>query len=626
MKLPSPAIFLAFATASAAPQTFVTLERRADGFTLVQDGKTFASMGATTVIPSDPPPADKKDRRGYDGLGVNGGDLSRWATATAARMRSWGMNTLGAWAHESIRKDSDLLYTHMLSFGWAKNVKGNRLVDVWSPAYAEGIEAAAVKEVVPLANDRRLLGWFTNNELPWHGEHGWVTDPNKSLLELYFALPPDAAGRREVLRFLRSHFRDDFSEFSQVFDAAGATDWAGVEKAAALTPRRFRAAQRVRFAWMGHVAEKYFALCEAAIRRHDKNHLILGCRFAGSAPVDVLSAQARHCDVLSLNRYDRNGVVPVDMLDRVFALTEKPILITEFGWRATENRSDNKNTRGVDVTVPTQKDRAARARGYISGMMKRPYLLGMHWFQHHDEPPAGRFDGEDSNYGLVDIQDRPYEELTGALTTLNREIMSPAWKRDAFVFPPKGPKGWPENEPLPITGGSLKTPVNLLPTADNPKAISTTCDAAGGSRVSAKPAPNGGWIFSFQNAEGGWGVAPGLHLPDARLAGATRLKIRLTLPKDAPCRLLLTEAGANRPDHVGRNGADGESFDGESFTGTGAGQTLTIFLEDCSVRWEYGNQQGNRRLDLDGLENIGFAIPTHGLKGELVLSAFTAEP
>jgi agarase len=36
-----------------------------------------------------------------------------------------------------------------------------------------------------------------------------------------------------------------------------------------------------------------------------------------------------------------------------------------------------------------------------------------------DEPKEGRFDGEDSNYGLVDIQDRPYQEFVEAVRKAN---------------------------------------------------------------------------------------------------------------------------------------------------------------------------------------------------------------
>ena len=43
----------------------------------------------------------------------------------------------------------------------------------------------------------------------------------------------------------------------------------------------------------------------------------------------------------------------------------------------------------------------------------------MHWFEHADQPAEGRFDGENSNYGTVSIDDRVYGELTSAMADVN---------------------------------------------------------------------------------------------------------------------------------------------------------------------------------------------------------------
>jgi hypothetical protein len=39
-----------------------------------------------------------------------------------------------------------------------------------------------------------------------------------------------------------------------------------------------------------------------------------------------------------------------------------------------------------------------------------------------DDPPNGRFDGEDNNWGLVSLTDTPYEELTLGAAAVNAEI------------------------------------------------------------------------------------------------------------------------------------------------------------------------------------------------------------
>jgi len=61
---------------------------------------------------------------------------------------------------------------------------------------------------------------------------------------------------------------------------------------------------------------------------------------------------------------------------------------------------------------PTQKERAAGFRTTLHALLKIPYVIGADWFQYYDEPTHGRYDGENFNFGLVDIHDRPYEPLT----------------------------------------------------------------------------------------------------------------------------------------------------------------------------------------------------------------------
>ncbi len=119
--------------------------------------------------------------------------------------------------------------------------------------------------------------------------------------------------------------------------------------------------------------------------------------------------------MVSVNHYAKDGGVDPAWWDRLDAMVQKPVMITEFSWRAMENRSGNRNTLGADVTVPAQHDRAERSARFVPALMARPFVVGMHWFQWADEPVHGRdLDGEDSHYGHVDWQDQAYEELANA--------------------------------------------------------------------------------------------------------------------------------------------------------------------------------------------------------------------
>ena len=47
------------------------------------------------------------------------------------------------------------------------------------------------------------------------------------------------------------------------------------------------------------------------------------------------------------------------------------------------------------------------------------YVVGYHWFEYADEPAEGRFDGENSNFGVVNIEDDPYQERVDQMTVSN---------------------------------------------------------------------------------------------------------------------------------------------------------------------------------------------------------------
>ena len=56
--------------------------------------------------------------------------------------------------------------------------------------------------------------------------------------------------------------------------------------------------------------------------------------------------------------------------------------------------------------MATQAERADAFRRYATAALRHPSIVGYHWFEHADQPAEGRFDGENSNFGTVTIEDR----------------------------------------------------------------------------------------------------------------------------------------------------------------------------------------------------------------------------
>jgi hypothetical protein len=355
------------------------------------DGRAFFSKGVDVVVPLDS--TVKPGARGYDALKNYGGDKGAWAKAAAERLRRYGFNSVGAWSDEAIYGQG-LAFAHTLALaGYGQD----SLMGVWSDAFKAKAEAQAASECAKYRDKPMLLGYFLDNELPWYGDTGWPGPHNSPLISRYLKLAP-GPDRAQAEAELKEFYGD------------------------APPPQDGEFPERLQQAFAVKVAERYFEVCGAALRKNDPSHLNLGVRFAGMAYDGVIRSCGRYCDVVSLNMYSKSGDFNLRVADRIEALSGgKPLLITEFSYRAMQNGSGDPNTRGADVTVSGQAERAEHLGRFLSGALDLPYLVGYHWFEYADEPPQGRFfDGEDSNYGLVDVHDREYPELRDAFIAVNR--------------------------------------------------------------------------------------------------------------------------------------------------------------------------------------------------------------
>jgi len=335
------------------------------------------------------------------------GSQDAWARAVVNQLRDWGFNTLGSWSSPSTF-NRGMVYTVNLNLAtrvgadWLKGAIG----DFFSEDFEEKMEAACRQLCGPRSSDPWLLGYFTDNELRWGAD--WRG--KLSLLEEYLHFPESAAGRKAALEFLAQRYTD-----VAALNRAWGTNITSWDELSGREETSGNAAQEDQTAWQEVVARRYFATCKKAIRKADPNHLILGCRFAGQAPAPVLRGLKDHVDVVSFNNYGQTA--PVGALQDIHRLTGRPVMLTEFSFKAMD--SGLPNTRGAGRPVATQKDRADGFTRYVHGLIALPFMIGYHWFEHADEPKEGRFDGENSNYGLVTIEDRPWDILVRRMTQVN---------------------------------------------------------------------------------------------------------------------------------------------------------------------------------------------------------------
>jgi agarase len=364
------------------------------------------------------------------------GSEAAWRAAAGARLANWGFNTLGCWSDESVADAGPfgLAVTPNLdlgmSFAWGKEY-AQSFPDVFDANFDRHVRSRAHEVCAARAEDQKILGWFVDNELRWGSDWRGADE----LLALFLGLQAMAPGRTAAVDWLRARYRD-FQDFNAIWRAP-AQSWETLDALKQIASPYTRLPVYQRDAKQEHAAnradatraeffaacdtfaalvgQRYFATTCAAIKASDPNHLILGSRFAYVPPSGIIDAAAAYCDVISVNCYDFDPGRTID----AYQSTQKPCLIGEFSFRSTD--SGLPNTNGAGPLVKTQVERAATYRRYAAAALARPAIVGFHWFEHADQPAEGRFDGENSNFGIVSINDEIYEELTQTMKSLNAE-------------------------------------------------------------------------------------------------------------------------------------------------------------------------------------------------------------
>jgi len=553
----------------------------------------------------------------YDGITKYQGNYADWATAVERRLRTWGFNTLGAWSHEYLYGSLPLYHTRVVWLGhWKVNddPQDRRLVDVWSEEYQRDLDATAAKEIPPHHEDEYLIGYFVNNELPWYGERGWPTTRESSLVSRYFELPAGAPGKARLILFLKDWYEGNFEAFSEDW-LTEATGFDQLPDARAIRPNA-PSHLRVVVDWAGVVAEQYFRLCDEALRKYDSNHLNLGVRFAGRTYIPVMKACAKYADVVSMNYYRQSGVYEEELMGAIAAACAKPLMITEFSWRGMENSSGCSNSRGAPVTVQTQQDRADAFRRYAEVALAQPYLLGYHWFCYADQPPGGRFDGEDCNYGLVDTQDRPYATLLEAIADVNHRAVV-IHGSSTVAKPAENPELLADYREVGVRGEGqgLQAPV-VFQAAQNLGPLWGDAQAGDGITVVST---NATAVLNVK-ADSGWGCGIAFALPtrdgdrdnSSNLLGARRLVIRLRAPEGLRFNMGLAESGCGPPGEQTYDGyghADGESYRHHVIEARAGWHEYTFPLRHMQVNSAHGNQRGNLTIDMDAVWDVDLYVP-----------------
>lgn len=399
------------------------------------EGTPFFSLGVCVATPGQRREDFDRENPGYAAWQYYP-DTAQWADSTAQRLKSWGFTTVGAWGDAAAFLQVNQPALHLTPVLHLGSAVGAPWWDMWDKRLVERMDRIARDQILPLRGNPRVIGYFSDNELGW-----W----NATLWKMTLEHAPSSGQRQRLIQLLRTTYREQWNELLKDFEPENASNWRELQKGGMLYLRPGGEGVRIQRQFLGILASRYYEIVSGLIRKYDPQALVLGDRYQSFYYPEVVRAAAPWVDAISMNLNPSwsDGSFLRCQLETLHALANKPIWISEFYMAARENRSGNRNSHGVFPTVETQAERARAVTTTLHQLARAPYVVAADWFQYFDEPRHGRADGENFNFGLVDIQNRPYSDVCSAFQefkphTLRASRLPP--RLDALSGIPPAPK------------------------------------------------------------------------------------------------------------------------------------------------------------------------------------------
>lgn len=337
------------------------------------------------------------------------GSQQNWVLQESQLLKENGFNGTGAWSNTDLMKENKipLAYTviinpmgrykseHIKQFGGKYPVAGWQgyrydLAMVFDPEFDAYVENS-IAVIAKYASDKNLLGYFTDNELPWKND---ALDRHLNFLE------KNEAGYIAAKKWLDDRKGKDAS-ISDINNED-------------------------RLAFTGYYFETYIKKVAAAVRKYDPNHLYLGCRFNQESEElnnpEIFKVAGKYMDIISINHYRKWEPVQSIMTNWT-SWSGKPFIITEWYTKGEDSGLPNKS--GAGWNVPTQQDRGYFYQNFTIELLKSKACVGWHWFTYQDNDPLDLTtdpSNRDSNKGIVNSLFVPYSRLMENMRTLNTHV------------------------------------------------------------------------------------------------------------------------------------------------------------------------------------------------------------
>ncbi len=380
------------------------------------------------------------------------GDDYGFAKYNVPRVKALGFNSAGFWTTPAIRRQMQAYdFPYFINLGLMprnevyqlKDKDGkslsardlNAVVDPFNPQWRQLVlDATANLD----SSDPYLIGYFIDNEIgimwPTHHLYDFFYSPYTYSVFVEMLQGKYLTIERLNQAWSSEYHHYNYTSFTQIKQdppqVRGEDDPVAIDLA--LMERR--------------IIKELVEFPISAIRRVDHNHLIVGLRFAGTFYPEYMDLFASY-DVNSINIYNsayssQLGYHYYTMPKQIAQLTGKPVIITEFSFKADD--SGLPNDRGAGCKVETQEERAKGYAAVLTALAGQGYVIGAHYFSWQDSETSER-----SNYGIVNWQEKMYRPLAETMKQLNphlyqltTQVKDPTEALELLFTPEEGTTTW----------------------------------------------------------------------------------------------------------------------------------------------------------------------------------------
>ncbi len=325
----------------------------------------------------------------------------------AARLRAWGFNTLGC-GSDRLYLEEGLAFMPVVDFGRSEGslpLGKGPAPDVFDPAWPQRAGQRVAEVCAPLAGERDLLGWFSDEHPAW----AWSAAADRpGLLQACLSLEPAHAAYHAAWEFVLALHGGSWAALTRAWGVTLANKEALRERTRNDEGVVSRGYLRDEAQWMQEFARRYFTVTTAAIRAQAPNHLVLGCRWGGPATAAMRASTMAPAVAARVLDYAELADEP--------AVVARPVLLADFCWARPEFWREAPGRRIRSLTTVERMLR--RGRLALARVVAHPSVIGYAWSQWRDRP------GEQPPFGggLVHANEVEAREHTELLTATNDRV------------------------------------------------------------------------------------------------------------------------------------------------------------------------------------------------------------